>query len=236
MSPRLLLFPTLAMILACAGLTETDDTASTGTNAGKADDDAEKIEQTDACKQYIECLTETAPEAVGPLISSYGEDGSCWENESSAEACDEACAEAVANAHQTFPDAEACDDGSEVPIEPETTDWVFTTTNHDCDDDPYVSLYEGRLSLDDDDRLEWAGRISIDANEYRYELDANFECTLNGAQFECEPLQTDMISENDTTFTFSGEFSRSDRASGTMGFSLDSPRVNCESAMDGEPD
>jgi hypothetical protein len=228
--------------LACSSLAgdeSEEDQRETDTDpapGGSADDAG--IPPSDACAQYIDCLTATAPEAVGPMLESYGEGGTCWENEANAEACDAACAEALADYHAAFPDEEACDDGTVPPITVEGGDWLFEAADTDCrgDGDLAATRYEAELQTDGDDAFTLDGRITLQDQEYTYEVDVGFDCVMEGDDaFSCADEPVHLVTENDFTFSFAGTFSGGgSTAEAEMRVVAEFYDIDCTSTMDGE--
>lgn len=107
----------LLSTLACSGGTaddhESSATGSTGSGSTGSDSTGGGLSQTDACRRYIECVAETSPAAVGPLLESYGPAGTCWATTPEVAAlCDSACEDALAMTATAFPDAEACQEST----------------------------------------------------------------------------------------------------------------------------
>lgn len=160
------------------------------------------IAQDPACAMYLDCLTATDPTTVGLALETYGEDGSCWETETSADACAAACAEAVTAAHQLYPDEAACDDGSELntlTLLGASAEWRFTLENLDPDC-PYEI---GVLDLDGSLQGSDSAAFTLAAEVHLYSLyggevdhDEDFTCAVDLADFSCDPA---VVEEVDTT-------------------------------------
>lgn len=163
-------------------------------------------DQDPACAMYLECLTATAPDQVGPALESYGEDGSCWESQSTAEACAEACAEAVSAAHQALPDEPACDDGSDLnslTVLGASTDWSFSIEDLD-DTCPYSSGVldvDGTLQGSDTAAFTFAAElVYVDLLGDEMTWEGDIDCTLDTLDFACDPTLVEEISFDGTLY------------------------------------
>lgn len=118
--PRKMLRPiqalSLLVLLTTSGCADgTGESSESTTNVSTTNDSTASdsggggISQTDACRHYLECVAETSPAAVGPLLETYGPTGTCWESTAEvAELCDSACEDALATTAAAYPDAKAC--------------------------------------------------------------------------------------------------------------------------------
>lgn len=109
MRPTRLLVPLLGLSsLACAGILEGKDE--------EGDTAADAIPVADVCQDYIDCTGATSPETLGTVADTYGEGGSCWESASMAETCEEACASAMEDLAEQYPEEPACG-GQATPLD-----------------------------------------------------------------------------------------------------------------------
>lgn len=60
------------------------------------------------CDAFIACTTDVAPETTANNLLAYGPDAACWNTETTAKVCRDACAAALAEMHKAFPSSEAC--------------------------------------------------------------------------------------------------------------------------------
>ncbi len=67
------------------------------------------VEQATECADYISCLVEVSPAAVGEAIEYVGPEGSCWDQPDPApDQCAQACLNGVKELRTAFPDEAAC--------------------------------------------------------------------------------------------------------------------------------
>ncbi len=67
------------------------------------------LDQSDACKRYVECTSTVAPSGLGPILDAYGPDGSCWgQDQDLWDTCNDACINGTADYSTQFPDETAC--------------------------------------------------------------------------------------------------------------------------------
>jgi hypothetical protein len=85
---------------------ETEPDSTTGTTASIGG-----LSPTVACDAYLACAAATIPTELGPLLGTYGPDGTCWQSTPDvAEQCDSACEVGRMQLHDSFPDEAACGD------------------------------------------------------------------------------------------------------------------------------
>ncbi len=99
--------PTLTVALALSACSSSTASTPTGTepatsspssDGGVAADGAVGLPTTPkgVCAALIDCMADIAPEAVGGLVSLYGEASNCWKGApAEAEACGKACTKAI---------------------------------------------------------------------------------------------------------------------------------------------
>jgi hypothetical protein len=88
------------------GTTDTEGT-SAGTTATTASTDG--LSPTAACDAYLACAAATIPSELGPLLETYGPDGTCWQStQEVADQCDMACEVGLMQLQDGFPDEPAC--------------------------------------------------------------------------------------------------------------------------------
>jgi len=93
--------PLALCIAACVptpALPSEDSTSTTAASTGSATssgatpvDTTGGAPQTPACAQYLACLDEIAPDEVEDATIELGPDGSCWQDPTTAAACDAEC-------------------------------------------------------------------------------------------------------------------------------------------------
>ena len=64
----------------------------------------------EACNRYIDCVLEVTPEAVAPVLMSYGPEGDCWDTEDLTvlDICRRACTQGIEGLGKLHPDVGAC--------------------------------------------------------------------------------------------------------------------------------
>lgn len=106
-STRALWTSTFAVSLALAACSATNGTSSTSASSDGGDADGGTSTTNDAsaskpsspkaiCASLIDCMADVAPEAVGGLVSLYGEASNCWKGTTAEEeACGKACTKSL---------------------------------------------------------------------------------------------------------------------------------------------
>ncbi len=106
-STRALWTSTFAVSLALAACSATNGTSSTSSSSDGGDADGGTSTTNDAaaskpsspkaiCASLIDCMADVAPEAVGGLVSLYGEASNCWKGTAAEEeACGKACTKSL---------------------------------------------------------------------------------------------------------------------------------------------
>ncbi|PCC73630.1 hypothetical protein SAMN02745121_07379 [Nannocystis exedens] len=65
----------------------------------------------EVCQRYIQCVSLTTPTGLPDAQAGFGADSACWSGSpADAELCIQACQTALAQAHQLFPEEDACDE------------------------------------------------------------------------------------------------------------------------------
>jgi hypothetical protein len=93
----------LALMAACGdepGAASGGQGAGAGGGAGPA--------QSQLCARYVECVAATTPGVLEQVSAQYGVKGSCWSDESLADACNHGCAEGLEAQALAFPDEARC--------------------------------------------------------------------------------------------------------------------------------
>lgn len=156
------------------------------------DKDGKGLAQDPACADYLDCVTATEPSTVGALLETYGEDGTCWESQSAADACADACVAALSAAHQVDPDEPACDDGSELnslALLGAGAAWSFDMDDHEMDCDFSVGLLDidGAINGSDSAAFEFDAELeAYSLFEGRVQVPTTLTCTLDGQDFTCD--------------------------------------------------
>lgn len=119
---------------------EATSSDGTGTDDESGDDSSSGggASAADVCLQYVACVAETNPGALGPIRAEFGEGGNCFDEV--PELCETACLEGLRQSHQAFPDAAACVDcleddhcGDEFPAcDPGLGECVTCVADHHC--------------------------------------------------------------------------------------------------------
>lgn len=92
------------------GPTADAGSASSGATAANGTEDSGGLSPTQACEAYLACAAATTPGELGPLLETYGPDGSCWSSTPAvAEQCDMACEVGLMQLGEGFPDEPRCE-------------------------------------------------------------------------------------------------------------------------------
>ncbi|MBA3549338.1 MAG: hypothetical protein H0T76_22930 [Nannocystis sp.] len=120
----------------------------------------------DACRRYLDCVLEAAPEAVAALLPSYGPDGECWASDDIEvlDICTTACIKSREGYTALFEDIAACGE---------------------CQDDNHCAEAAGRPRCDPQSHACVACLYRSDCSEgsCNTETHACVECTANA---DCE--------------------------------------------------
>lgn len=65
----------------------------------------------EVCQRYIQCVSLTTPAGLPDAQAGFGADSACWSGSpADAELCIQACQTALGQAHELFPEEDACDE------------------------------------------------------------------------------------------------------------------------------
>lgn len=195
---------TVAAILACGG------------GGGSKDAGPEEVAQSEACAQYVSCVSAVEPSTLGAVTAAYGLSGDCWESAATAHECTEACEAALSALHRAYPEAPECDDGSAVPSSTwlgEAGQWRFdvTDTPEYCDGDHAQTPLRAILTFygGDDPTFVIEGSVTFIARGYAGDsltCDVTaVTCSLDGHDFACDPFSAGVGCDT-FQFTFTGTF------------------------------
>lgn len=163
-------------------------------------------------------------------FDAYGEEGSCWETESAAEACDEACKAAIVSAHDAWPREEACDDGSPPELVLDSASWTFLESGDDCDGIDNFVEFDATLIPGEFEEFQFHGDLTFGIGKYVYD-NTRFDCVADGFDFSCDDEYENSFT---LTFRFSGTFgNNSDTATAVGVFLWPDERIECTTTMVG---
>lgn len=184
------------MILACAGGTDEDSSPVLPDK---------RVDQASACADYLDCLASVDPGTLASVQSTYGTDGTCWTDETTAEQCAEACETGLTQMDDEFPDEPDCDDGAVTEASELEGRWNFESSGSDGGCDGFVLDFDSMgLDISADGSTDFAAdgiaEVGIVGNWYDFDL--QFECSLSGDDFSCG----EYVSDYDTHWTFEGVY------------------------------
>jgi hypothetical protein len=191
--------------LACTLLNpeNTGDEAA-GRDTGQGGDDEGSAHQTSSCRDYLTCLEEVDKKEYDKKKDDYGENGSCWDNESSMRECDDACEQGLTDQQDEHPGEPACLAGSgDADDTGDTDDTAGGDTGEDTSVPPGdCAIVEGDWSfqvdleydtcLESGDTLDVGGTVSecTESGRFMFEFPAllpgfPLTCTSDGADWSC---------------------------------------------------
>lgn len=196
------MFPVLLSLSGCTLFTDL------GLALGGSPADA-GLDPDPACEDYLACIGETEPGALGSLVETYGGDGSCWHDETTAATCAGACESELERLLEAYPEEPAC--GGTAPPE---VDWPFQPGAWDAD----VTEAEGTCGGTDEETMalldalfaEYGVRMEREDRDYPSftftALLSSLDCTLDGRRYTCRgdglSGMTDEEAQIDMTGTF----------------------------------
>ncbi len=183
----------VGFILACTGGAKDEGGGLLG----------EDISQDEACAAYLDCLAAVDPGSLAAVQSTYGADGTCWADASSAATCADACVTGLEQMDEAFPAEAACDDGGPATAGDLEGAWQFTPVDQDDGCEEYglvLHALDLQIAADGDSAFTGQGDAELEVVGNIYNLDVDLECTLSGDDFSCDRSLTDY----DTYWTFSG--------------------------------
>ena len=112
------------------------------------------------CDAYLECASVVTPAELGPLLDTYGPEGSCWQStQEVADQCEIACESGLAQLQMAFPDEAVCSDpvddgtgtggGTGNPVTEREVDIIFVVDNSGSMGEEQAYLAEGIAGLVD---------------------------------------------------------------------------------------
>jgi hypothetical protein len=186
------------MILACAAGKDADQDSSPAVT-----DD--RVDQASVCADYLDCLASVDPGTLASVQSTYGTDGTCWTDETTAEQCAEACETGLTQMDDEFPDEPDCDDGEVTEASELEGRWNFESADSDGGCDGFVLVFESmglEISADGSTDFTADGQAEVGIVGNWYDFDLAFECSLSGDDFSCD----EYVSDFDTYWTFEGVY------------------------------
>lgn len=80
-----------------------------GATDGTTGDSGGELSPSAVCDAYLQCASVVTPEGLGPLLDTYGPDGTCWEStQDVADQCEIACDSGLEQLRMAYPDEAAC--------------------------------------------------------------------------------------------------------------------------------
>ena len=112
------------------------------------------------CDAYLECASVVTPAELGPLLDTYGPEGSCWQStQEVADQCEIACESGLAQLQMAFPDEAVCSDpvddgtgtggGTGDPVTEREVDIILVVDNSGSMGEEQAYLAEGIAGLVD---------------------------------------------------------------------------------------
>jgi hypothetical protein len=129
-------------------------------------EEAEQIEMTEECADYLDCMAVILPSSMGGLLESYGSEGECWVSESNKTYCEEACLLGLEEMLELYPMEESCGGGVANMFD---LDVVHVTT---------ISQIDTHLVVRNDYSASIKELVVFDENDY-YEIDILAAAGLN---------------------------------------------------------
>ena len=158
--------------------------------------------QTAECAAYMECLLAVLPSAIAEADLAYGQGGTCWEDQESADLCTAACSASTEDLHDLYPDEVACGIPNTEALFGSEQNWDWTATDGPCGD--AESFISGAS--------DWT--FTIDFLEW---IDGTALCTLESPSFSCDLTYAEG-GEDPFIGTFSNGYSE---AQATLGTGMD---------------
>jgi len=187
--------------------------AASGKNyyPGGADDTGSSsgaIAPTTDCVSYLACAEATDPGNDSLYENVYGEQGSCWDSDADALACNQACEAALETEAVSDPTLEACwTDGTPdmLYIFPSASYWTWDSdTSKHCDfkRSGIESTLTEFQATDSGPDFDMNFAINVDGTEYQFDA----TCTESGWDFTCPESQDNQGFMWTVTGTFADEF------------------------------
>jgi hypothetical protein len=176
----------VAVALACAGgkdADEDDDTTATGDDTDTTP--PQTLEQTEACEDYVACVSAVDPDGLGAVLDTYGPSGTCWtDGQETADVCDDACAGALDDLRDEHPREEACGGTPSACVGADGT-WSFTFEVVDGNCELSETTYPLALTCSD----PGTGDFELDMGESVWTCtsdDLDFTFTVDGRELQGE--------------------------------------------------
>ena len=127
------------------------------------------------------------------MQGTYGSNGSCWEDEESADQCATACETGMSQMHDRYPEEAACDDGSAPSADDLTGAWEFTSiTEQECDGASVtVERFYLGLAARSDSRVDGSGNVLVVVGRIEFDILFEFECTYGRDTLSCPEAEGD---------------------------------------------
>ena len=188
------------MILACAGGRDKDEIQDS--TPGLPED---KVDQASICADYLNCLAAVDPAALASVQSTYGTDGTCWTDETTAEQCAEACKTGLSQMDDEHPEEPKCDDGEVTEASELEGRWRFVTTRSDGGCDDFALDFDGmdlEISASGSKDFTASGQAEMGIFGNPYDFNLELDCALSEDDFSCD----EYVAKLDTHWTFEGVY------------------------------
>ena len=160
-------------------------------------------DQADACAAYLDCLSAVDATALAAAQPAYGADGTCWEDEVSANQCAAACEGEMDDIETLFPDEALCDDGvTELNEVLDGGEWTLTNDGHDG----YEHLWVMELTAELTSIVDGFTMVGDVRLEPDYDFELATACETDGRGFTCEPAEMDYGNNTYFYLDLEGEF------------------------------
>lgn len=189
-----------AMILACAGGRDKDENQDSSTGLPE-----DNVDQASVCADYLNCLAAVDPGALASVQSTYGTDGTCWTDETTAEQCAEACKTGLAQMDDEHPEEPKCDDGEVTEASDLEGRWLFEATSSDGGCDAFVlefDIMDLEISANGSKDFTANGKAEVGIFGNGYDFDLELDCSLADDDFSCD----EYVGKLDSHWTFEGVY------------------------------
>ena len=204
--------------IACTWFDPADSGDGATDSSGDSGGNADGAHQTASCRDYLSCLEAVDGDEYDKVKGKYGEDGSCWDNESDMHDCDDACESKLSALQEDHPNEPACADGAgdaDTDVDADTDADADSDTDTDTDaDTDGCALASGEWvfpmelttnTCDDSDFVDFTGGVNC-TNPSTGAFDVSFD-TLGGYAIPCESSGTSFycVTEDPFYVEFYGE-------------------------------
>lgn len=189
-----------AMILACAGGRDKEENQDSSPVLPE-----DRVDQASVCADYLNCLAAVDPAALASVQSTYGSDGTCWTDETTAEQCAEACKTGLKQMDDEHPEEPKCDDGDVTEASDLEGRWIFEATRADGGCDAFILDFDGmdlEISPDGSKDFTATGQAAVAISGTWYDFNVEFDCSLSEDDFSCD----EYVGKFDSHWSFEGVY------------------------------